>query len=112
MSNIITNKLDHLIILCTAICLTIMFTVGRKEMIIELSNSRSLQFGTGLMVLFIFYYMIIDPQIRSRTATEEKNVKQSILAGLFSFLLALMAELHLIVPAFFIGFTAAYYYNS
>jgi len=31
---------------------------------------------------------------------------------MFSFLLAIMAELHMTVPAFFIGFAAAFYYNA
>ena len=106
------TKLDNLIFLSMIIASGIFITSGRKEIMIEMYHSFGWKMGIFSITIFILYYMIVDPKIRKRSRSEEMNIKSAIVAGLFSFLLALMAELHLTVPTFFIGFSAAYYYNA
>ena len=106
------TKLDNLIVLSMIIASGIFVTSGRKEIMIEMYRSPGWRMGIVAITLFIMYYMFVDPRIRKRSRSEEMNIKRGIVAGLFSFLLALMAELHLTVPTFFIGFSAAYYYSA
>ena len=106
------NRLDTLIWVFVSTVFVILTTTRRRTIVVEMITTPEWVAGLVAIIGFVVYYLIIDPKVRKRTTTEETKVKQSIIAGMFSFLLAIMAELHMSVPAFFIGFAAAFYYNA
>ena len=107
-----TQKLDTIIWVFVSTVFVIITTSKRREIVVEMLTTPEWVAGVAAIVGFIGYYLIVDPKVRRRTVAEERKVKQGIVAGMFSFLLAIMAELHMTVPAFFIGFAAAFYYNA
>ena len=107
-----TQKLDTVIWAFVATVFVILTTSKRRKIVAEMLTTPEWIAGVAAIVGFVGYYLIVDPKVRKRTTAEERKVKQGIVAGMFSFLLAIMAELHMTVPAFFIGFTAAFHYNA
>lgn len=106
------ERLDNLIFMFVMIGITIFFISDRRKIVSEILGNPTWRVGVIGISMFIAYYTFIDPIMRDRPKVEEIRVKQSIAAGLFTFLLALMAELHLTIPTFFIGFIAAYYFGA